>query len=86
MFAWTYHLAHASIMGQEQIIYDKAALQDNYKEHLSQMRLLAKKLKTDLKTGLPVIDKSSGGLEVSGYQITSLGRLLLRRVGLALED
>lgn len=73
------------VMGQEQIVYDKAALQDNYKEHLSQMGLLAKKLKTDLKTGLPVIDKSSGGLEVSGYQITSLGRLLLRLVGLALE-
>jgi hypothetical protein len=73
-------------MGLEQIVYDKGAIQDSYKEHLSQFGLLSKKLKTDQKSGLPIIDKWSGGFEVSGYQITPLGRLLLRRVGLVAED
>jgi hypothetical protein len=73
-------------MGQEQIVYDKAAIQDSYKEHLARIGLLSKKLKIDQKTGLPIIDKWSGEIEVSTYQITPLGRLILRCIGLVAED
>lgn len=73
-------------MGQEQIVYDKAAIDDSYKEHLARIGLLSKKLKVDEKTGLPIIDRWSGEIEVSSYQITQLGRLILRRIGLVAED
>jgi len=33
-------------IGQKQIVYDKGAIQDSYKEHLSQFGLLSKKLKS----------------------------------------
>jgi hypothetical protein len=73
-------------MGQDEIVYDKAAIHDSYKEHLSQTGFLSKKIKLDQKTGLPVIDRWSGGFEIYDYQITRLGRLLLRRIGLVSED
>lgn len=73
-------------MDQDEIGYDKEAIHESYKEHLSQIGLLIRKLKLDPKTGLPVIDRWSGGFEVSGYQINRLGRLLLRRVSLVAED
>lgn len=73
-------------MDQDEIAYDKGAIHDSYKEHLSQIGFLTKKLKLDQKTGLPVIDRWSGGFEISDYIITRLGRLLLRRVGLVSED
>lgn len=71
--------------GQDQIVNDKRAIHDSYKDHLSQLGLLIKKIKTEHKTGQPVIGKWSGIFDVAGYQITPLGRLLLRRVGLVGE-
>lgn len=64
-------------------VVDKEALQDSYKEHLSQLGLLQPGYETDSKTHLPEFDRFTGGLKIRGYDITTLGRLLLKQIGLS---
>ncbi len=64
-------------------VIDKEALQDSYKEHLSQLALLQPQYETDSKTRLPEFDRFTGRLKIRGYDITTLGRLLLRQIGLS---
>lgn len=71
----------SAVMGSEQGVLDKKALQDSYKEHLSRLGLLKPSYRIDSKTRLPEYD-SSGRMKVSGYELTSLGRLLLRHTGI----
>ena len=61
---------------------DKSALQKNYKEHLAQLGLLDRSYRTDMQTRMPEFDSFSGAMEVSGYELTGLGKLLLREIGL----
>ena len=61
---------------------DKGTLQKSYKEHLSQLGLLERRFKTNPQTELPEYDRFSGTMQVSGYRLTQLGRLLLREIGL----
>jgi hypothetical protein len=70
-------------LGAPPEIHEKAALQESYKEHLTQLGLLQHRYRTDIKTRTPEFDRFTGAMEVQGYQITPLGRLLLRHVGLA---
>ncbi len=60
---------------------EKAPLQWSYKEHLAQLGLLEIKHEIDRKTGLLKIDRD-GQFKVKGYELTSLGRLLLKYIGL----
>jgi hypothetical protein len=69
-------------MGSPQSDLDKETLQTSYKEHLVQLGLLRRLYRTDPRTKEPKFDSRTGNQEVSGYEITSLGRLLLRQVGL----
>lgn len=71
----------AMTMGSPPEERDKAALQESYKEHLSQLGLLQKRYKIDSKTKSVVYNKSTGIPEVSRHEITSLGRLILRQIG-----
>lgn len=71
----------AAHMGAEQGVLDKETLQNSYKEHLSRLGLLKPSYRIDSKTRLPEYD-SSGRMKVSSYDLTSLGRLLLRHTGL----
>lgn len=66
-----------------QSILDKSALQDSYKEHLTQLGLLKYRYQTNIRTKQPEVDTFTGGLKVSGYGITLLGKLLLRQIGLS---
>jgi hypothetical protein len=61
-------------------IFDKQALQKSYKEHLTQLGLLKHSYKVDLRTKIPEFDSFTGAQEVNGYEITSLGALLLRQI------
>jgi hypothetical protein len=61
---------------------DKSALQESYKEHLTQLGLLEHKYQTDIQTRTPEFDSFTGGLKTAGYEISPLGRLLLRHIGL----
>lgn len=70
-------------MTSPQSVLDKSTIQTSYKEHLSRLNLLEPKYKINSKTKLPEFDTFTGGLEIRSYQITPLGRLLLRQIGLA---
>jgi hypothetical protein len=61
-------------------VFDKQALQKSYKEHLTQLGLLKHRYKVDLKTKIPEYNPFTGSQEVNGYEITSLGALLLRQI------
>jgi len=60
---------------------DKHTLQISYKEHLVQLGLLECKYQTNRTTKQLEID-SGGKLTVASREITSLGRLLLKHIGL----
>jgi hypothetical protein len=64
---------------------EKATLQDSYDEHLAQLGLLQPRHNVDSRTNQLVVDRFTGALEVRGYGITSLGRLLLKQVGVEVE-
>jgi hypothetical protein len=61
-------------LGSKQEERDKAAIQISYKEHLSTLGLLEKKISVK-------IGGSTNELETKGYKITPLGRLLLKQIG-----
>ena len=69
--------------GSSQTELDKATLQDSYREHLYRLGLLKRRYKREFGERTPVFDSFTGQQEWSGYEITPLGRLLLRRIGLA---
>ena len=72
----------AAYFGSTQGVHYKKALQDSYAEHLAQLGLLERRFRTDMETRTPQFDSFTGAMEVSGYELTSLGRLLLREIGL----
>jgi hypothetical protein len=72
---------HAYI-GCSQETLDKDSLQQSYKEHLTQLGLLERRYDIDMKTKEPKFETTTGKQKVRGYQITSLGRLLLRQIDL----
>jgi len=72
----------APTMGSSQAELDKAAIQKSYKEHLTRLGLLEPRYETDIRTKQPVFDGFRSGLKIRGYDITGLGRLLLRQIEL----
>jgi oligoendopeptidase F len=70
--------------GSSQEEFDKEALQKSYKEHLTQLGVLKYRYKVDSKTKTPQYNSSTGAPEVSSYDITPLGKLLLRQIGFEL--
>ena len=72
----------APTMGSGQETIDSYALQSSYKEHLSTLGLLSPRYEVDSRTKQPVFDSRTGNLKLKGYEITSLGRLLLRQIAL----
>jgi hypothetical protein len=53
---------------------------------MARLGLLAPRYNVDHRTNQLVIDKFTGELEVRGHQITSLGRLLLKQLGIEIDD
>lgn len=68
--------------GSSQAERDKAALQQSYHEHLAQLGLLRPRYQINGITKATEFDNRTGAPKLIGYEITSLGRLLLRQVGL----
>jgi len=62
-------------MGAPQSIVDKSTLRESYKEHLVQLGLLSKIFEIDRLTRIPT-------QKMQGYQITSLGKMVLRQIDL----
>jgi hypothetical protein len=71
-----------AFIGSSQETHDKLALQGSYKAHLAELNLISPRYQTDIRTKQPEFDTFTGGLKLSGYQITGLGRLLLRHIGI----
>jgi hypothetical protein len=67
-------------MGSSQSDIDKETLQRSYREHLERLGLLRERYRMDSKTKLPELDRD-GRPKVQGYELTRLGRLLLRQIG-----
>jgi len=61
---------------------EKASIQESYKEHLERLGLVESKIQFDRKTGVPEFDKFSGKPRTSYTDITHLGRMLLREIGM----
>lgn len=71
-----------SFIGADEKTHEKATMQTSYKEHLAQLGLLEHRYKIDSRTKMLEVD-SFGKFRVEGYDITSLGRLLLQKIGFA---
>jgi hypothetical protein len=67
-------------IGAAQDDLDQATLQQQFREHLAQLGLLTRRVKSWKKGELPEFDEKTGLPKSSGYEITALGRLLLRRI------
>jgi hypothetical protein len=63
-------------------VLDKEAIQNSYQDHLAQLGLLEIRYRVDRKTSLPLYD-AVGKPQVDMYEITWLGRALLRYIGLS---
>lgn len=68
-------------MGAPQPEIDKETLQGSYQQHLCQLGLLRERYRADPQTKMPEFDQLHRGFKVAGYELTRLGRLLLRQVG-----
>ena len=75
--------AAAISASQEEV--DKDTMRESYREHLAQLNLLAPRYNTDIRTRQPKFDDLSGRQEVQSYELTNLGNLLLREIGLGDE-
>jgi len=65
---------------------DRHAIFQTHKQNLVAIGLLQRRFKTQNKGSLPEFDLKTGMIKAQGYNVTSLGRLLLRRLDLDDED
>ena len=72
--------------GSTQREIDKEALQKSYKEHLAQLGLLTPRYRTNMQTQTPEFDSFTGAMKVQGYDLSSLGTMLLREIGLGEDE
>lgn len=75
--ALTQPIAHMS-SSQEEI--DKNTIYQTHKLHLSNLGLLKPRFKKPKRGELPEFDDKTGMIKAQGYDITGLGRLLLRSI------
>jgi hypothetical protein len=76
----------APTFGAPQDELDRATMQDSYDEHLASLALVSPRHNVDHPTGQLVVDRHRGTLEVRGYEITNLARLLLRQLGIGVDE
>ena len=68
-------------IGSDESVKEKAALQKSYIEHLERLGLISSRYTIDRDTGMPEFD-SFGRPTVSHQDVTLLGRLMLKQIGL----
>lgn len=71
-----------AFVGSDDETLSKSALQDSYKEHLERLELIERKISFNRKKGMPDYDTFTGKAKTSYSQITILGRLLLKQIGI----
>ena len=73
-------------LGASQEEVDKNAIYETYKMNLTHLGLLRIRFKKPKRGEFPELDEKTGMVKASGYDITSLGRLLLRSIDQSDED
>jgi transcriptional regulator NrdR family protein len=68
-------------MGCAQEDSDNFLVREAHRAHLVRLELLRPRFQKPKKGQLPEIDEKTGMMKVKGYDITPLGRLLLRTIG-----
>lgn len=77
--------AGAAHMGSPQEDVERSTVHKSYRQHIARLGLLQPKFKQTRKNELPEFDLDTGTLKASGYELTSLGDLFLRRLDLSAE-
>lgn len=72
-------------MGSTREEHDAALVRGLAREQLIRVGLLRERFKKPAKGQTPELDEKTGRMKVEGRELSSLGRLLLRRLGLAEE-
>ena len=72
-------------LGSSQDELDRASLWDAHRQHLARLDLLRRKLRLDSRTRQPFVDPLTGDFATGSYELTPLGRLVLRSVGLTAD-
>ena len=70
----------AAYLGASQEEIDKHAIYETYKANLAHLGLIRIRFKKPKRGEVPEFDEKTGMVKASGYNITSLGRLLLRSI------
>lgn len=78
--------ARHSNFGSHRADLDRQALHDDARGHLLRLSLLTPRFKHPKKGEAPEFDQKTGTLKINRYDLTPLGRLLLRQVGIAQMD
>lgn len=73
------------VLGGDDETKAKAAFQKSYQEHLIRIQLIAHRYKVNSTTGSAEFEKVSGKQKIISTYITTLGRLLLKQIGLINE-
>jgi hypothetical protein len=68
-------------IGADNETLSKSAIQKSYTEHLERLELINHKIRFDKSKGIPEFDTFSGKPKKSYTDITTLGRLLLKQIG-----
>lgn len=75
-------MAPVACFGGSEDDINKSILFDTYKEKLVRLNLLKRKFKKPRKGESPEFDDKTGMIKSSGFEITSIGRLFLKYIGL----
>lgn len=73
-------------LGSDNRTIERANLQEQYKEHLERLGLIRAHYRIDRNTKMPEFDKISGRPKVSYRDLTPLGRMVLKQIGLSNEN
>ena len=81
---WEQHenvlISPIACLGHSQKEIDKRTIFQTHSIHLVNMGLLCQKFKKQKRGELPELDEKTGMLKAQGYEITPLGRLLLKNI------
>lgn len=88
-----FHNTHENVLapvaahfGSTREEHDRSLLRDLAREELIRLGLLRERFKAAAKGQIPVFDDKTGRIKASSRDLSPLGRLLLRRLGIAGDD
>jgi hypothetical protein len=74
-----------AIIGSAEVEIDREAVHKTFRENLATLGLLRRRFKRPRKGELPEFDERTGMMKSSGYELTSLGRVMLKYLNLKVD-